>query len=375
MRQSSLAYVASLLVFSIIAMTRPAMAADSELSPLTAVEVVLVGRLANEPSLFGRVKSLFEPGTLLGFETAVELDPNAILRPELPDKLYIWIASRAGERARVYVAIREASVRYLYRDVELESGLDEVGIETLAQIAHSSARALWAHEQQVSRSAVLTALQSELAERPAEVPKPNADSAGKAAASAPEPAPVRDRPVPSSSPARMARLSLGATYAVRSSGAEGWLHEPGAVFSLVLREQFSIRLGAAYVVPHRFDAPLTRIRLDGFSSDLRIGWKTRPIHSFRGLVEAGVGLFFADWSAESRSPAVEQPGQHEQRAFALTSLGVERELGPLTLAARAQLRVPFRATNYEVVGSETYSWKAEAWLSPGFAFDVGIPLD
>jgi hypothetical protein len=375
MRRNSLLHVTLLLACSAISMTRPAVAADSDASPVTAVELVLVGQLASEPSLFGRVKSLFEPNTRLEFETAVQLDPNAILKPELRGKLYVWITLRSNASARVYVAVRDPignDVRYLYRDVQLESGLDEVGVETLAQIAHSSSRALWAHEQQMSASALLQALQSEPAapltpvERPLRSPvqqatlSPNANS---------------DRLAVTDLSARAARVGLSAAYAVRMSGAEGWIHEPGAMLAIVFKEQFSIRLGAAYAIPHRFDAPLTRVKLEGFSSEVRVGWKTRAVYGLRGHMEAGIGIFLAHWTAESNAPAESQPGQYEPRGFALSSLGLERSWGPLTFAARAQLRIPFQATNYEVIGNQQYSWKAESWLSPGLAFDVGGPLD
>src|SRR5690606_24983110 len=104
-----------------------------------------------------------------------ELDAGAVLQPARADTLYLWIRLSSGVRARVYLATREESesgARYLFRDVELDSGLDEVGSETLAQVAHSAAEALWRREEHTPKPELVEALEVErpaLSTRPKQV--------------------------------------------------------------------------------------------------------------------------------------------------------------------------------------------------------------
>jgi hypothetical protein len=351
-----------------------AVAAGDETPQRYSVGLMLVGRVGQDPSLFHRIQSLFEPGIQFEFETAIRLNSEAVLKPDLPGRLYVWLSLRHEHEARIYVALREPhelQTRYLYRDVVLESGLDEIGAETLAQVAHSSALALWAEEQQVSRDAVESALKSDGGGTTAPAPKAQL----LAARPAPIPVAIPKKPGPVAPPAPSAQIGLSAEYAARYSGSEGWLMEPGAGLRVDFVKHLSARLGLGYALPHEFDAPRTKIRLDGVSCDLRLGWRTKPIGRFRGRLDAGAGVFFAHWTAESETPSTAQRGENELRPFGLVAIGLEREFGTFTLAARSQLQIPLRTTRYAVLGAQGVTWEADTWLSPGMAVELRFPLD
>lgn len=342
------------------------------LAPLV-VELVLVGQAQGDLSLLHRVRSLFEPDTRLTMEQRVELDREAVLQPSTPGTLYVWITFDGRSRARVYVTTRERqaqSARYLYRDIELRAGLDELGSETIAQVAHSSVRALRAGDRETSRSLLISALNADAAPQAPPQAAPISDQVN----AGPQDASVRLYPKAFDIPHQRMQLVAAASFAMHASGGEGWLDQWGASLTAVLWKQASVRIAGAYLLPQRFEAPFTRIRLTGLSGELRLGWK-RPIASgFRAHVEAGLGLLAINWSADATPPASELPGTSQRRPFALGAIGCERSFGPLILAVRFELRVPTRDTTYEVRAGTQHSGSVHTWLNPGFALEIGLPL-
>ncbi|HYQ31127.1 MAG TPA: hypothetical protein VER04_28025, partial [Polyangiaceae bacterium] len=123
---------------------------------MTRVEIALIGNTEQDPALFERIRSLFSEQTLVLQRDSERIDQGAVLLPQRADTVYIWI--RVAERnARVYLALAEEGgpARYLFREVALDAGVDEVGGETLAEIAHSSAQALWLRQLQTPRQALV----------------------------------------------------------------------------------------------------------------------------------------------------------------------------------------------------------------------------
>ena len=358
--------VIAALVASVVVLAAPGARADSESSP-RRVQVMLVGRGQEDPSLYGRIRSLFDPETRVELGSVPSLDSSAVLDPARPDTVYLWIALRSDARARVYVATREesaTSARYLFREVELPTGLDEVGAETLAQIAHSSATALWAREQQTPKGQVA-------AELARDAPRPS-----PAAPALPPPSPpAPPRSSRSVGPAGVGLgLAVGASYGIHRSGVEGWLQEPGGFMELSYRSRLALRVGAGYLVPARFEATPARVHLKGASGEARIGWTTAAAGRPRARVEAGVGALFVRWTASAEPPASAGRGPGDQRGYAVGSAGGELPLGPVWLGARLELRVPFRQTSYDVLIGEQRRTVGTAWLSPGAYLEVGVPL-
>src|SRR5512133_1495573 len=393
-RRFRIGWVAAVLLV-ITCKIRPA--ATAELPPST-VELVLVGSVQRERSLSYRVRSLFPAETRFTTDARAELDRDALLHPPTPGTLYLWITLNAESLARIYVAIRERhseNTRYLYRDVLLTSGLDEIGCETLAQVAHSSASALWARERQSPRQIVESAIEAESGEFITPFSQPSVPPASSTGSAASSQVPVAQAPTaPSKLPLQLAQgaraaetksapalserpvgVILAAAYSTHASGGEGWLDQLGGSVSAVFIERFSARAAAAYLAPQQFELSFTRVRLTGFLAELRLGWKPKTAGNFRPHLEAGIGVLSTRWSADSVAPAAGQPGATQKRYFTLGAVGYEWAPSFVTVAARFELRVPFRDTEYYVVGSTDDSRSVHSWLNPGFAIELGFPLD
>jgi len=344
---------------------------------LSRVDIALIGDVEQDPLLFERIRSLFPAQTALIRRDVDRIDQRAVLLPERADTVYIWIRVTERTNARVYLALSEEGgrARYLFREIRLDAGLDEVGGETLAEVAHSSAQALWLRELQTPRQTLVAAL-----EREEELPR-GAPLRGDAAATAPVTVTSPDSlhpPAARRADARASplRLALGASDTAHTSGAEGWLHEPGAFLAFEYRALLSLRAAVRYLVPAEFDLPPARVGLSGVSGELRAGWLSGDAKRMRVRLEAGLGVL---WGRAQASIVVDQPkaraldAQDFERVYALAAATFEWPLGPAWLAAGADLRVPVRTTSYEVAGQSGASLSPA--LSPGGSLEVGIGFD
>lgn len=350
----------------------PSQEAFAAAGPLR-VEVVLVGAAERDPALFERIRSLFARGALVVLRPENGLVSRAVLKPERADTLYIWVRSRSRTSARVYLAMREESeqsARYLYRDVTLESGLDEVGSESLAQVAHSAAEALWSREQQVSKLELSRALARESELLPPSPPQPMRVNPVSSRTSEPAEA----APKAPSSPAAPFRIGLGASFATHGGGDEGFLSEPG-VFVRAGYGAFSLRLGANYLMPAEFELLPARVRLSGGSGEFRAGWL--PLTGRRGRVrlEAGLGAWAGRWTAMivTDDPRAHPNSASFLRPYGLAAGAFEWSFGSGWIAARAELRARFKRTEYEISGAANSA--SSSYLNPGAALELGVVLD
>jgi hypothetical protein len=332
------------------------------------VEITLVGAVRSDLALEERIQSLFDPAARVEIRHQPRLVSSAVLDPADSDKVYLWIALKPEGRARVYVTIRDErgrAPRYLFRDVELESGLDEVGAETLAEIAHSSSLALWWRQQQMPRRRVVDELAHDV--EPVAVPEPPLPPGMTRATANPR---ARVAAAHATGP----ELAAGATLGAQASGDEGWLFGPGAFLSL--EHHWSLRLLASYVVPHPFDAGPARVRLVGASTEARAGYglDADARSGLRVDFEVGAGALAATWQAEAEPPATPLPGQTSIRGYVLGSLGARLPIGPLWVGTRLELRLPLRRTSYDVVQSGDPVPVAHSWLGGGVAVEIGIPI-
>jgi hypothetical protein len=341
------------------------------------VEVAMLGESQRDPLLFERIRSLFLPQTELVERGDRQLDQRSVLRPPRADTVYIWIRVSDGTQARVYLALAEhdRSPRYLFREVTLESGLDEVGAETLAEVAHSSARALWLREQQSSRETVVAALERETTRA-----RPRLEATTTPVVAAPGPATDASTSArPSSAPrveAPALRLGFGASAVTYASGTEGLLSELGGVFLFEFRGRFALRGAARYLVPTDFELPPVRVHLNGAAGELRAGWLTSDARRARFRLEAGLGVFLGRARATivDAVPAAHPLGARAfERAYALAAVAFEWPIGPAWIAAVGDLRVPLMTTSYEVSGQRGAGTSSA--LCPGGALEVGIGFD
>ena len=335
----------------------------------------MIGDVEQDPVLFERIRSLFPPQTAVVLRDDERIDQQSVLAPPRSGTVYLWIRVTERTKARVYLALSEepGRARYLFREIKLDAGLDEVGGETLAEVAHSSAQALWLRERSTPRQTLVAAL-----EREAEPPH----AATSAPPTPPAPSPTHDAPERASEARSLAlsasvlRLALGASETAHASGAEGWLNEPGAFLAVEYRARLSVRVAVRYLVPTDFELAPAQVHLSGASGELRAGWLSNDAGHLRVRLEAGLGVLLGRASA---SIAFDQPKAHAlaeqdfQRAYSLVAAFFEWPLGPAWIAAGADLRVPLQKTSYEVGGQRGAS--VSPALCPGGSLEVGIGFD
>ena len=340
----------------------------------------MIGDVEGDPVLFERIRSLFPAQTALVLRQDRDLDQRALLLPQRKDTVYIWIRVSERSQARVYLSLAESGgqARYLFREIRLDSGLDEVGSETLAEVAHSSARALWSREQQSSRQTLVAALEQEVAAAPAAPAVPaRPPTPALSPTSLTHDSPPQSAGSTNAHPnANVYRLGLGAGGSTHSSGAEGWLQELGAFMTFEYRARLSLRVAVHYLIPTDFALPPARVHLNGASGEFRAGWLSNDATRMRVRLEGGLGVLFGRAQAtivDDQPKAHAFSGQDFRRAYALAAAGFEWPIGPAWIAAAADLRVPLRTTSYEVSGQGGAS--TSPWLCPGGTLEVGIGFD
>ena len=349
------------------------------------VEVTLAGDALGDPALFARIRSLFSPATSVVLSLDDPLDAGAVLAPLHADAVYVRLRVQ-GRGARLYLSAREdapaSAARYLVHDVRLDAALDEVGSETLAEIAHSLTEALWRYERQTPKTEVVAALEDDVGVRSSPAGRSasrGADSARAARSQAPlQDAGVTEHSAWQRSSALRALFTIG--DAVHAAGDEGLLHEPGVFLRAEFLQRFSLGIGASYLIPNEFvvapiESPVL-VRLRGASGELRAGWSAGELLGARARFEAGVGVLFASWSAAlaTEDPrARANPSQRFDRWYGLGSVALEWPIGPLRLAARAELRVPWRRTSYEIAGTNSSS--SSGGVHPGGGLELGFLFD
>jgi hypothetical protein len=160
-----------------VATTAPA---APEHASVPHVDVAVVGRFSNAEQMGARVASWFTgQGIAAQTRLAPELSPSSLFEPIETPGVRIWLTQSTPTMARLFFAVQERSQppRFLVQDVELRSGVDELGIERLAQVAYFSAIAAWEGSAESSREQVEQGL-------------------GVKAAAAPAPAVVATKPQP-----------------------------------------------------------------------------------------------------------------------------------------------------------------------------------
>jgi hypothetical protein len=347
-------------------------AASTKLDAPSLVELVFVDLPGGDP-LAARIRTLFPAKTAVLSRRSVSLDAASVLQPSRPDTLRIWIRFSDPNQVRIYMAAaNESAARYLIRDFDLDRGLDEVGGESLAQVVHSAAEALWSGEQQLTHADAARTLAEELPAPPSsERPRPPQPAAPPIVAAKDELSEARESP-----PARSSTTSigLGATFGSHFGAAEGWLNEPGG-FIIARYGKLSLRLDGGIVLPADIELRPVNVRVTGAVGGVRVGWQGLGSGSVRLRLEAGLGAWAGRWRAAlvAEEPAAHvSPAQGFLRPFAVGAFGLEWWHGPVWLAARAELRGHFNRSEYTVAGQgESVT---SSYLEPGGALELGASL-
>lgn len=303
------------------------------------VEIVLVGAGADDLVLGARVQSWFGSAAVVSVSRQDSLVIDNVLTPRSDRHALAWVTLRARAMARIYFAFpgeRGAPPRYLYRDVPIEHGFDELGSERVAQVVHSSVSAIVEGQGGASR---------------VEIERELVADAPKTRPAAPEerqaiPAVAVSGPL---SPSLVAEV----TYRFTSAGGEGLAHGPGLALGAMTTTS-GYRLGAVvrgeYVVPRSstFDGVTLRwsgavLRLAA-RADLPLG----PSARFGLEVGPGLAWVLYDPSASNAVSPAPHAGGSDVRPFGFVGIGVSRGLAHLRVGLRAELDLYASRSHYDL---------------------------
>ena len=136
----------------------PAAAVAAAHANVPHVDVAVAGSFPSAQIVAARVAGWFT-GQGIATQTEVGPEPSAtwVLASTQTLGVRIWITLSSPTTARLFFSVQERAElppRFLVQDVELRSGVDELGIERLAQVANFSAVAAWGGSAESSRQEV-----------------------------------------------------------------------------------------------------------------------------------------------------------------------------------------------------------------------------
>jgi len=364
-------------VFLVVALSCVAGPGRAELPgrpPLQVVELTLVGELGEEPSFAQRVTSWFDPGRFrVVVRTVDRLDPARVLSPREDRAVYVWAVLRDPHHVRLFFASvtgeREAA-DYLWRDLELEAGLDELGAERIAQVVHLSTLALLDGQAANRREEIERALVEEPAAQSTATPQ-------SLVAASPGPRSGAGGSEPAAPPPARARahgeIALGWGASLR--GDEGIWHGPRAAAGVRSASGWGLRVHLQTGLPR--PRALGPIELEFVGGDLALAASfLRPVgHGVCLEGFAGPSLELVGYHPRaSREPTVATTqGATELRPAALAGvIGVLREASP-RIAVGAQGMVSLLRTHYDLVtGTERRVVARAAPVVPSLVVEIRL---
>lgn len=351
----------------LLAPAAQAAVAAPERAPPPGVELAVVGDFAGADALGPRVASWFDAQALRVRTTRTrELSQRVVFAASDGAGVRIWIVLTAPTVARLFFVVQEQPFgvpRFLVQDVELPSGLDELGLERLAQVAYLSALALWDGNVESSRREVEQELPAAPTTRP--------------------PAPSRARSAPPVAPPSDAWYFRGRfELDTRLHGPEGTFVGPLVGAGLVWPERGVRELSLAgdlgwLFVPSHVEREGVALELSAFSGGLSAAYSARLSARWWWCVQAGPALELVSYRVKSVENATLDGERRSGRVFRpllRTGLGVRALAGPLAFALTATLGVPFVHAHYDLSDSALPSGRQELitpWpVLPGLTLGV-----
>jgi hypothetical protein len=350
----------------IFAAPRTAIAADAPVrtSPkdgLASLEVSIeFAGVAHAELLAAKTASWFESGSLrFSSRERDALDTEAWLRASSTG-LRVLVDGGDSERLRLWFVLESAGARrYLTREQSLPTGLDEIGLENVAQLIFSSALALAEGREETPRERVVEQMQQPL--RAATDTNPYPRSAPRAQEWT-QPAPLPTVTVRH----RTTEFAAGAGYELRFSGPEGLLHGPR--LSLGVRQkpahwERTVGVAVTLFVPSQFEQADYAVTRRGYSARL----EGLAVHVSSAALHAGasVGLG-ADWlwlSPQSLASQQFTAGSTRRslRAFASVAAGLWLRLGAVRASMELECVAPFSRAHYDVEEAGIRRESVTAW--------------
>lgn len=349
-RAGRLAWLVAWLLAFVASWTRGVTAEPGPEAP-RRVEIVLVGQLASDPVFASRVTSWFAADKFrVNVRKARWLEPKEVLAPRGDAAVHVWVTLNEQTLARLYFSSERGSgagASYFLRELRLESGLDEIGAEHVAEVLNLSTLAFLEGQAHSAREELEQTLRVEPAAAPPEAP-PAAPPPKPAATAAPDPSGAHDNVV---SPERVWSARVG--YAASYRADEGTWHGPCVAFELALWRRLGLRAEVLGALPsERVLAPL-ELRFYGAAFVLAPSLR-HPLGSGELRWFLGPALEVVHY-APTRSLASDYAtGDAATEARPALGGGVAASWGrgPV-LALVAQATVPLTRTHYDVVQGQS----------------------
>jgi len=371
-----------------------------------------------------RIASWFPATTEVAFSEQADIDRAQMLSAPNEGEVRLWILKLSEQRAVVVFAVADeaASTKHLVRDVELRSGLDELGLERLAFVVHSAVVALGEGSAATPREDVERLLDSEAVARlpTVSVASSHPDAAvGTAAASAASPVPAVSVPVvppssgvppstsaPALSPATppvvptplpvtpsegvdsmpagasaepALQVALAAGYGVRFRGPEGTGHGPVAEISAAWprgANVFAALAGGQLFLPSTFEADGREVGLEVVHLYLGAAWDRRISEGWSSDVAGGFGVDLVriqppPADGDSFAP---RPEGKQQRPTAEASLGLWYANQVLAIGLFVQTIFVLNEVEYRIATeSDERSVLSARRVQPGLALRLRFP--
>jgi hypothetical protein len=324
-----------------------AQSARAEPEPARKVEIVLVGSLAEDPVFAARVTSWFAADR---FQVSVRrtrwLEPKQVLAPSGEAAVHVWVTLSGTALARLYFASERGpggAPSYFLRELRLDSGLDEIGAEHVAEVLNLSTQAFLEGQAESAREELERTLRAEPAPEPTPAPAPKPVATVKPAAAARASPPMRAPPRSWS-----ARVGYAASY----RADEGIWHGPSAALEVALWRKLGLRAAVLGALPRERDLTPLELRFYGVAfvvaptlrhtlgAGIDLQWFVGP--SLEVVRYAPVRLLSAEYAAYA--------GATEARPAFTGGVGALWGRGPV-LALVAQATLPLTKTHYDVVRS------------------------
>jgi len=342
---------------------------------LPRVDIAVVQNACDAMALQTKTLSWFVGSvTLVSARQEPGLDAGAVLAQSPVAGVRVWIVARTATTVWLYFAVQPEPgrvPRYLVRDIELDRGFDELGMEQVAQVVYLSSMALWTGQLQSTRSQLEDRLSATFLLPPPSTPGPRWSAMPTAVAAKSGPAPNK---------AWQGRsgwmLHSELAYGLRLQGREGIAQGPlGALRFLHASGDLELggRLSVQFLLPHRQQSDPVVLDLRGYSIRAAPWLSFRKASDLSVTAELGPGMDVVRYSVKSTAdPSLQPvPSQWEVRPIAWLAIGIESGSSRIRFGLEASLSVQLLRTHYDLVdGSQHIELLAPWIIQPGWSAHV-----
>jgi hypothetical protein len=349
-------------------------AAEARADQPPQVEVAMVGDTEHVAEVGQRIDSWFRAQHVPTRTSAVAtFESGTVLTASGQAGVHAWIAVLDGKVARVFFRVESATARprFLVSEIPLDAGLDELGIERLAQIVYLSAMGLWEGSMESSRREVEQELAKQAGDARA-VPPPAPTSLPPPPPPSPQaPSIERDSTVARADGTSPVGVRAGFEYTMRWRGDLGIGQTVGASLG-ALHRLGDLEVGglvhAGAILPQASTG--SGVELDTQGVTFAVGAAAaRRFQRTRLVAEVG----FAADVVRYRTGAIADPslrpeaGATDVQPFTFVCAGAQVDLGPVGIGLVGLLDVALERTHYDVASGGARSRVLVPWIvQPGF---------